>query len=87
MFQLTLCILKPDVVRSPRLFHVRIDKGNVFSSYHVKCSFLFSVQEIIELILQRQFIFVKSKRLQLNRERAGEFYREHQGLLRTNSFL
>ncbi|UJR23983.1 hypothetical protein I4U23_026949 [Adineta vaga] len=55
MFQLTLCILKPDIVRSPRLFN-----------------------EIIELILKRQFIFVKSKRLQLTRERAGEFYREHQ---------
>ena len=31
------------------------------------------------MIRQRQFIFVRSKRLQLNRERAGEFYREHQG--------
>jgi hypothetical protein len=31
------------------------------------------------MILRRQFIFVKSKRLQLTRERAGEFYREHQG--------
>ncbi len=39
----------------------------------------FLIQEIIELILQRQFIFIKSKRLQLTRERAGEFYREHQG--------
>lgn len=34
---------------------------------------------MIELIRQRQFIFVKSKRLQLDRQRAGEFYREHQG--------
>ena len=31
------------------------------------------------MILQRQFIFIKSKRLQLNREQAGQFYREHQG--------
>jgi len=29
MFQLTLCILKPDVVRSPRLFNVRVNRGNV----------------------------------------------------------
>jgi len=24
MFQLTLCILKPDIVRSPHLFHVGV---------------------------------------------------------------
>ncbi|CAF4041113.1 unnamed protein product [Rotaria magnacalcarata] len=57
MLQLTLCILKPDIVRSAHLFNVR---------------------EIIALILKRQFIFVKSKHLQLKCERAGEFYREHQ---------
>jgi hypothetical protein len=31
MFQLTLCILKPDIVRSPLLFKVRVDRGNFFN--------------------------------------------------------
>lgn len=40
---------------------------------------------MIELILRHRFLFVKSARLQLNRERAGEFYREHQGLFSLGS--
>ena len=39
------------------------------------------------MIRQRQFIFVKSKRLQLDRQRAGEFYREHQGKTQIQSSL
>ena len=75
MFQFTLCILKPDIVRFPHLFQVLIVVAWVGRPY----VFLF-VQEIIALILRHQFLFVKSQRLQLTRQRAGEFYQEHEGL-------
>lgn len=60
------------------------DKMFPHRSGRIRFSF---VQEILELILQRQLIFVKSKRLQLTRERAGEFYREHQGWSSKNRLL
>ena len=37
-------------------------------------------QEILQLILRHEFLILKSERFQLTRERAGQFYGEHQGL-------
>lgn len=56
MLQLTLAILKPDVVSHPHILH-----------------------QIKDMIIQRGFLFIRSKRLQLTRARAEEFYKEHEG--------
>ena len=80
MFQFTLCILKPDIVRIPHLFHVGRSALNTCLSLSLSFD-----QEVIDLILRHGFIFVKSERVHLTRQRAGEFYREHQGLSTNDS--
>ncbi|XP_060554793.1 nucleoside diphosphate kinase 6-like [Ruditapes philippinarum] len=54
--QLTLAILKPNVVSHPHLVH-----------------------QIKELIHQKEFLFIRSKRMHLPRARVEDFYREHEG--------
>lgn len=54
--QLTLALLKPDVIANPIV-----------------------ATEIKESILRNGFLFVQSRYLRLNREKAEEFYHEHKG--------
>ena len=54
--QLTLAIIKPDVIAQPH-----------------------AAEEIRNIILRNNFLFVKSNRLQLSRQRVGQFYAEHEG--------
>ncbi|XP_046576015.1 nucleoside diphosphate kinase 6-like isoform X2 [Haliotis rubra] len=54
--ELTLAILKPDVVAQPHI-----------------------LKEIRSVILQQEFLFVRSKKLILSPTRAKEFYKEHDG--------
>lgn len=76
MFQLTLCILKPDIVRVPTFFQVRdTSTANLASTR----SFL-SCKETIELIVQHRFLFLRTRMTSITREQAAHFYREHQGL-------
>ena len=54
--QLTLAIIKPDIVAQPH-----------------------AAEDIRNIILRNKFLFVKSDRLHLTRERVGQFYAEHEG--------
>lgn len=54
--QLTLAILKPDIVAQPH-----------------------AAEDIKNIIMRNNFLFVKSNRIQLTRERVGQFYAEHEG--------
>lgn len=56
ILQLTLAILKPNVVSHPHLVH-----------------------QIKDMIHQRGFLFIRSKRMHLTRSRVEDFYREHEG--------
>ena len=61
--QLTLAILKPDIVAQPH-----------------------AAEDIRNIILRNNFLFVKSDKVHLTRERIGHFYAEHEGRFFYNRF-